>query len=155
MPHGSKNREEETLKDKIKDVLKKLKEEKPTDQTGAINPSKLPPNDIKIPVSSSCSHFNFVECCWPDTTYNHSISVLSPIVNSRLQESVFWATLWGWWGGRWVHISSIYFSIFRDGLARFFEMASRHFWDGLAIPIFYRLSWLPLSNFMKFFSFVM
>ena len=63
MPHGSKNREEETFKDKIKDVLKKLKEEKPTDQTGAINPSKLPPNDIKIPVSSSCSHFNFVECC--------------------------------------------------------------------------------------------
>lgn len=33
MPHESKNREEETLKDKIKDVLKKLKEEKPTDQT--------------------------------------------------------------------------------------------------------------------------
>lgn len=63
MPHESKNREEETFKDKIKDVLKKLKEEKPTDQTGVINPSKLPSNDIKIPVSSSCSHFNFVECC--------------------------------------------------------------------------------------------
>ena len=61
MPHGPKNREEETFKDKIKNVLKKLKEEKPKDETGAINPSTLPGNDIKISVSSSCSHFNFVQ----------------------------------------------------------------------------------------------
>ncbi|CAH3032685.1 unnamed protein product, partial [Porites lobata] len=48
MPHGSKNREEETFKDKIKDVLKKLKEEKPKNEAGVINPSTLPGNDIKI-----------------------------------------------------------------------------------------------------------
>lgn len=60
MPHGSKNREEETFKDKIKDVLKKLKEEKPKNEAGVINPSTLPGNDIKISVSSSCSHLNFV-----------------------------------------------------------------------------------------------
>ena len=60
MPHESKNREEETFKDKIKDVLKKLKEEKPKNETGVINPSTLPGNDIKISVSSSCSHLNFV-----------------------------------------------------------------------------------------------
>lgn len=60
MSHESKNREEETFKDKIKDVLKKLKEEKPKNETGVINPSTLPGNDIKISVSSSCSHLNFV-----------------------------------------------------------------------------------------------
>ena len=52
--------EERNLKEEIKIILDELKKKKPTDQTGAINPSKLPPNDIKIPVSSSCSHFNFV-----------------------------------------------------------------------------------------------
>ena len=57
-----KKEEERNLKEEIMAVLDELKK-KPTDQTGAINPSKLPPNDIKIPVSSSCSHFNFVECC--------------------------------------------------------------------------------------------
>ena len=90
-----KKEEERNLKEEIMAVLDEVKKKKPTDQTGAINPSKLPPNDIKIPVSSSCSHFNFVECCGPDTTYYHSINVLSPIVNSALQESVFWATLRG------------------------------------------------------------
>ena len=61
MPHGPKNREEETFKDKIKDVLKKLKEEKTKDETGVINPSTLPGNDIKISVIFSCSQFNFVQ----------------------------------------------------------------------------------------------
>lgn len=61
MSHGPENREEETFKDKIKGVLKKLNEEKPKDQTGVINPSTLPGNDIKISVSSSCSHLNFVQ----------------------------------------------------------------------------------------------
>ena len=60
MSHGPENPEEETFEDKIKGVLKKLNEEKPKDETGAINPSKLPANDIKISVSSSCSHFYFV-----------------------------------------------------------------------------------------------
>lgn len=55
-----KKEEERNLKEEIMAVLDELKKKKPTDQTGAIHPSKLPPNDIKIPVSSSCSHFNFV-----------------------------------------------------------------------------------------------
>ena len=61
MPHSPNNREEETFKNKIKDMLKELKEERPKDETGVINPSTLPGNDIKISVSSSCSHFNFVQ----------------------------------------------------------------------------------------------
>lgn len=56
----TKKEEERNLKEEIMVVLDELKKKKPTNQTGAINPAKLPPNDIKIPVSSSCSHFNFV-----------------------------------------------------------------------------------------------
>ena len=47
-------KEEERILKAIMDVLDELKSKKPTGQTGAINPSTLPPNDIKIPVSSSC-----------------------------------------------------------------------------------------------------
>ena len=55
-----KKEEERILKEEIMVVLDEQRTKKPTDQTGAINPSTLPPNDIKIPVSSSSSHFNFV-----------------------------------------------------------------------------------------------
>ena len=54
-----KKEEKRHLKEEIKVMLDELKKKKPTDQTGAINPSKLPANDIKISVSSSCSNFNF------------------------------------------------------------------------------------------------
>lgn len=54
-----KKEEKRNLKEEIKVMLDELKKKKPTDQTGAINPSKLPANDIKISVSSSCSNFNF------------------------------------------------------------------------------------------------
>ena len=55
-----KKEEKRNLKEGIKVMLDELKKKKkPTDQTGAINPSKLPANDIKISVSSSCSNFNF------------------------------------------------------------------------------------------------
>ena len=56
----TKKEEERNLKEEIKVMLGELRTKKPTDQTGAIRPSQLPANDIKIPVSSSCSHFNFV-----------------------------------------------------------------------------------------------
>ena len=54
-----KKEEKRNLKEEIKVMLDELKKKKPTDQTGAINPSKLPANDIKISVSSSCCNFNF------------------------------------------------------------------------------------------------
>lgn len=47
-------KDKEIILKEIMDVLDKLKTKKPRDQTGAINPSTLPPNDIKMPVSSSC-----------------------------------------------------------------------------------------------------